>query len=1185
VAGNAAIVAGGNVEQNAGNLNVGGNLGMAVGGNYDIGSVQTGEHKIVERANGVSNTDVNQTTGSSIKVGGVSQIGVGGDLTATGADINLAGGGVVAANGNVTLQAAKATSTTDSNSSGSDSHGSYSESLHRSDDALTATTLNAGNSLTVASGKDINVTGSAISLDAGTATLAAAGNVNIGAATETHVENSQEQHKHSNIVSGKEVSSSSNTTTTLSQGSLVSADAVSIASGNDINVKGSTIVGSNDVNLAAIGNVTITTSQDTQISQSSYSERSTGFGAGGGIGISYGTRAQTDTANDTAVSNNASTVGSLNGSVNISAGKDLHVTGSDLIAAQNVTGTGQNVTIDSAVDTAHHDESHEVKQSGFTLAIKAPVIDAISNTVDQSRAASRSKDDRAAALHGMAAASGAIDSLGAAGAALGDLAKGQKPEAKIELSYGSSHSKSTYTEDSSTNRGSSVAAGGTAAFAATGDGTPGSGNLTIAGSNVNANDVILAASNKVNLVNTTDTDSTRSTNESSSGSVGISYGTSGFGVDASMSKAHGNANSDSAVVNNTHINAGNSATILSGGDTNIIGANVNARQVNADVGGNLNIASVQDTMTSAAHQESSGGGFSVSQGGASGSFSSQHGDASGSYAGVNEQAGIQAGDGGFNVNVKGNTDLKGATIASTADAANNNLSTGTLTFSDIQNSSSYNAHSGGIGGGVTLGDGGSNYATHGSASGSNTGGGAPMLSQNDSGSDSATTRSAISAGTISVTDAAHQTQDVAALSRDATNTNGTVAKLPDVNDLLDRQSDMMAAASAAGEAVSRRVGDFAQSKYDEAKANGDQAGMDAWKEGGIARAEMQAAGAAIVTGLAGGNAVGGAAGAVIASIAAGKLNELSGAIAGANPTGSADVNTALGNIVANAIATGAGGAIGGNAGAVSGYNVDRFNRQLHPEEKQKIAKQANGDKAEEKKLTQAACYAVKCWAEYPQGSDQYNANYVSQLEASQLGPELQWVNNQKEAGLFNYTPTQKIADMVQSDPLGTAKDAAKVVTGGLTVKTGVGICATTGAGCALGGGGMIAFGASDIAEGADGLYNRYNGISSPGVNPLRWGFNQVLPAGWGNVAYDGANVIFAVGALTAHTPLKMGTADGLNRSGSMFDVTVPRINNNTLIPFTGQVAPYGVNQGILIFGVGSKGAAVINDIRNSGGKK
>ncbi len=42
--------------------------------------------------------------------------------------------------------------------------------------------------------------------------------------------------------------------------------------------------------------------------------------------------------------------------------------------------------------------------------------------------------------------------------------------------------------------------------------------------------------------------------------------------------------------------------------------------------------------------------------------------------------------------------------------------------------------------------------------------------------------------------------------------------------------------------------------------------------------------------------------------------------------------------MANAIATGAGGAVGGNAGAFEGYNVDRFNRQLHPDEKP-LAKQ------------------------------------------------------------------------------------------------------------------------------------------------------------------------------------------------------------------------------------------------------
>ncbi|WP_175952277.1 hypothetical protein [Burkholderia sp. BCC0405] len=105
-------------------------------------------------------------------------------------------------------------------------------------------------------------------------------------------------------------------------------------------------------------------------------------------------------------------------------------------------------------------------------------------------------------------------------------------------------------------------------------------------------------------------------------------------------------------------------------------------------------------------------------------------------------------------------------------------------------------------------------------------------------------------------DSANQKQDVASLNRDTTNTNGTVAKLPDMQNLLANQSDMMAAASAAGEAVSRRIGDYADEMKRQAEKNGDQAGVDAWKEGGANRALMQGAGAALLTGLAGGNAVG-----------------------------------------------------------------------------------------------------------------------------------------------------------------------------------------------------------------------------------------------------------------------------------------------------------------------------------------
>ncbi|WP_153100239.1 hypothetical protein [Paraburkholderia hayleyella] len=267
---------------------------------------------------------------------------------------------------------------------------------------------------------------------------------------------------------------------------------------------------------------------------------------------------------------------------------------------------------------------------------------------------------------------------------------------------------------------------------------------------------------------------------------------------------------------------------------------------------------------------------------------------------------------------------------------------------------------------------------------------------------------------------------------------------------------------------------------------------------------------------------------------------------------------------------------------VSGCRV-RFNRQIHPEERSAIEKKAGKDKAEEERLTKAACLAVKCWAEFKPGSDEYNRNYVSQVEASQLQPEIDWVNRQKEAGLFNYTPGQKIGDAVKSDPVGVAKDTAKVVVGGITAKTGLGLC-TTGLGCAAGIP-AAAFGVSDMTEGADGLYNRYNGINSSGVNPLRKGFNEALPAGWGNVAYDGLNFITSIGALYAPVPLKIGTADGLNRPNSIFDVTVPQFNNNKLIPFVNKALPYGTNQGILLFGVGAKGVTVINDIRHTGDQK
>ena len=180
-----------------------------------------------------------------------------------------------------------------------------------------------------------------------------------------------------------------------------------------------------------------------------------------GFAISYGTTQTKDTANDTTAGSQGSLIGSTNGSVHMQA-YTLHITGSDVIAAHDVTGVASEVVIDPSATNRHHDETHETKTTGFTLGVKAPVVDAVQNINQQAHAAGDSGDSRAAALHAMAAAGG-ITTASELGNAATALQNGAMPEGKLELSWGTSSSKSTYSEDQRNNNGSTITAGGTAA--------------------------------------------------------------------------------------------------------------------------------------------------------------------------------------------------------------------------------------------------------------------------------------------------------------------------------------------------------------------------------------------------------------------------------------------------------------------------------------------------------------------------------------------------------------------------------------------------------------------------------------------------------------------------------------------------------------------------------------------------
>jgi len=618
VKGDAAIVTGGNLEQHAGALTVGGNLGMLVGGNYDLGTQQIGEHKVVQRANGVSNTDINGVVGSAVNVGGVSMIGVMGDLTASGAQINLGSGGTIAAKGNVTLGAASATSTVDSNSSGSDHHGSYSETLHTSDQTVVGTKLNSGNTLNVASGKDINVIGSTITLDQGNVGLMAVGNVNIGAATETHVSNMDESHDHGGVASNTSATNRIDQTTTYANGSTISADGVAVVSGKNINVTGSSIVGTHDVALSAKNDVNITAATNTYQDNEYHQEKHSGLSGSGGLGITIGSSEQSDRYNATSTtqSQSRSTVGSVEGNVTVSGGKDVHISGSDIVAGKaagdiagttgNISITGRNVTIDPGQDAAQSHDQREAHSSGLTVAVTGTPFDTVRNL----------KAD-ASSGNGFQRSQSVLNEIGASAADVPG----------ISVSYGQSRSSSTTDMSSLTNSGSTVRGGGNVTVKATGgaqkdaNGNVVDGDIAVIGSAISAGGTATLDANR-NVTLQASTDQLQQSTQSSSSSWGVQLATpspgdlarwiggganTGGNSPSPYNASRSNSDGSQTVTQQTASSVtGNSVVIKSKtGDINVVGSGISGTQGVDLVAtqGAINVLAGLDTNVT--HQESS----------------------------------------------------------------------------------------------------------------------------------------------------------------------------------------------------------------------------------------------------------------------------------------------------------------------------------------------------------------------------------------------------------------------------------------------------------------------------------------------------------------------------------------------------------------------------------------------------
>ncbi|WP_225063274.1 hemagglutinin repeat-containing protein, partial [Komagataeibacter rhaeticus] len=512
----------------------------------------------------------------------------------------------------------------------------------------------------------------------------------------------------------------------------------------------------------------------------------------------------------------------------------------------------------------------------------------------------------------------------------GDTAKGNIDLIAVQSNIGFDLEKSSTTLTTGTVQGSTAAAGNTLAVTATG-GVPTdsqSGNIVATASQLSGQDVTLTAPGQVTLQAGYDTTHEVASSKSIEASVGASasIGTKGAGVsiegEFGASKTNTNAASSTAV--DSTVSGTDNVTIANAtGTTTLNGAEISGKSIDVATK-DLTITTAQDTSGYNSKTTGIDASFSVPVWGAGdigGSASFSHTTVKDSYASTEAtQSGLYAGSGGLDVTASGTTTLNGGVIESTAAAALNQLSTGTLVANDIANHADATAKTMGYQANVmnpegATGGGTGSFATAiGGGMAANAGGLLGAATHQDA---SSVTQSAIGSNV-----------QIAAAS-----TSGDLSRSPSTSshpltntfDAQQMQNDLQI--QQVGSQVVGQVGGMVSDSL-------AASGLDAFKEGGYGRVLLETAGNAGIAAL-GHGSIGGSA---LATSAAGFGNLVTlpaaAGIAEAIAPNDRDAQYAIANTIETAASAGlgaAGGAVAGNSsvdaisGAGAASNVAQYN--------------------------------------------------------------------------------------------------------------------------------------------------------------------------------------------------------------------------------------------------------------------
>ncbi|XZY04099.1 hemagglutinin repeat-containing protein [Acinetobacter baumannii] len=580
----------------------------------------------------------------------------------------------------------------------------------------------------------------------------------------------------------------------------------------DINVVGSSVASKGDVNLHAARDINIKSSQNSQ----SQSEQSSNKGIGSAQ-ISdteqfYGYMSGKSQSTSNSVEQQRSQVGSLEGNVNIQAGRQYTQQVADVIAAKDLNIKAQDIQVLEGHNTGSSSENSKDLKVGQFSRVSSPLIDLV-NAAD--KATKSQADDRTQALQAVAAGAQGYQTYS-------DIKGGAL--FKAESGIGFSTSKNQQNSSYATSQQNNLKAGGNVNLTST------NGDIHLQNTQVKAEDKINLDSAKNIVLESGQSQNKADGKNSNAGlSVGVGasvgaqtgvyiYGEAGFGK--------GSNHLDSNTHNQTTLDAKN-ISLTSKGDTTLRGAQAKADRIDANVGGQLKVESLQDTVEQNTKQTGAGGRLQASLGSAwqaSGNFSSSK--ASGNSNSVNQQSGLFAGDGGYHVKADG-VDLKGGAIVSIATKDKNDLTTNRLTFSNIENQSEYDATSVSLSGGTSLGGGKSSPGDSKAPKPTNNDNWrnatsfSPSLPQHDSDKDSSTTYATLSAGKITV-GGQSTTVEQLGIHSDASTANRAVETLPNLQTILDKQKTVADATSTIAAASRTYAQDQIKNATAEKEAIGKQ---------------------------------------------------------------------------------------------------------------------------------------------------------------------------------------------------------------------------------------------------------------------------------------------------------------------------------------------------------------------------